>query len=199
MRLFVAAWPDASTVEILEGLRPPQPAPEVRWVGAANWHVTLCFLGSVPDREIHDLVEVLVAAAGSCAPATARLGPAIRLLGKGVLCVPVEGLHQLARIVTEATAPFSRSADRDRPFRGHLTLARSVGRRAIPRQAAGSAVSADWLVDAFLLVRSTTGSRGSIYDTRGVFPLGGPPPSRDEHVFGYTVRNEHRLPDTPPP
>ncbi|HXY27899.1 MAG TPA: hypothetical protein VEH82_06425, partial [Acidimicrobiales bacterium] len=77
--------------------------------------------------------------------------------------------------------------------------ARSSGRRALPRAAAGSAVSARWPVDAFRLVRSTTGPRGSTYDTEAVFTLGAPGPSQDEHVFGYTVRDERRLPDTPPP
>lgn len=198
MRLFVGVWPDSRTVATLSGLRPPESAPDIRWIAASDWHITLSFLGSVPDHEIDGLVERLAAAAVSSLPVTAHLGPATQLLGRGVLCVPVVGLDQLAGRVLEATAPFSRSPDRDRPFLGHLTLARSLQRRAIPRHVAGSAVSAEWAVDSFRLVRSTTGPQGSSYDTRAVFAFGPPGPSHDEHVFGYTVLNDHRLPDTPP-
>lgn len=198
MRLFVAAWPDARTVGVLTALCGTE-AGGVRWVPAPDWHVTLAFLGSVPEPELDALGEALGTVAASGAPVTAHLGPATRLLGRSVLCVPVQGLDELARAVLAATAPFSRSPDRDRPFLGHLTLARSAGRRPIPRQVAGRAISAAWPVDAIRLVRSTTAPRGAIYDTRAVFPLGGFGPSQDEHVFGYTVGDEHRLPDTPPP
>jgi RNA 2',3'-cyclic 3'-phosphodiesterase len=198
VRLFVGVWPDSRTVETLSGLR-HKPGSDLRWIASFDWHVTLSFLGSVPDHEVDPLVEVLAAVGTSSPLVTAHLGPATQLLGRGVLCIPVDGLDQLADTVLDATAPFSRSPDRDRPFFGHLSLARAVGRRAIPRQVAGSAVSADWSVGAFRLVRSTTGPRGSSYNTVAIVHLGTPGPSHHEHVFGYTVLDEHRLPDTPSP
>jgi len=199
MRLFVAVWPDGATVEALaELLLPPEPTPGVRWITVSDWHVTLSFLGSVPDEECEGLVQALASAAAACRPATARAGPATQLLGRAVLCLPVEGLDEIAEAVLAATAAFSRSPEPDRAFFGHLTLARAAGRRALPREVAGAPASAQWPVDTFRLVRSTTGPQGSIYETQAVFALGGPGPSQDEHVFGYTVRDD-RLPDTPPP
>lgn len=199
MRLFVGVWPDTSTLQALSGLRPPEGIPGLRWVPAADWHVTLSFLGSVPDDEVADVTEVLAAVAASSAPVIARVGPATQLLGRAILCVPVIGLEELAETVLGVTAPFSRSPDRDRPFFGHLTVARASRRRVIPPTAVGRAVSACWTVDAFRLVRSVTGPGGSVYETQALLTLGGPGASQDEHVFGYTVPSEHRLPDTPPP
>ena len=45
-RLFVAAWPDAETIERLRALGRPD-EPDVRWVPERNLHVTLRFLGDV--------------------------------------------------------------------------------------------------------------------------------------------------------
>jgi 2'-5' RNA ligase len=199
VRLFVAVWPEAWVVGTLSRLVPTEVVESIRWIPASDWHVTLAFLGSVPDEELEDLVDALALAAADSSPLTARLGPATQFLGPGVLCVPVAGVDELARRVLEVTAPFSRSPDRDRPYLGHLTLARAVGRRSLPRQVTGTAVAAEWPVGTFTLVRSTTGPRGASYDTRAVFALGVPGPSQDEHVFGNTVIDEHRLPDTPPP
>ena len=52
MRLFVAVVPpDAALAELEDAVAPlREAAPELRWTGAASWHLTLAFLGEVQSR-----------------------------------------------------------------------------------------------------------------------------------------------------
>jgi 2'-5' RNA ligase len=130
--------------------------------------VTLRFLGEV---EAPEPVAEALAAAG-LGRAEAALGPAAARLGAGVLCVPVAGLDDLARAVTDATAAFGRPPE-DRPFRGHVTLARARGRGRLPGSL-GRAVGAfkgRFPVTDVRLVRSRPGSDGPQYEDLAVVPL----------------------------
>ncbi len=163
MRLFVGVWPSPAAVEVLAGLRRP-PVPALRYTSPAQWHVTLVFLGAVPDEEVAALGERLAQAARHAAPAEARAGPAVAVLGRGVLCVPVAGLDPLAALARAAVAgpPADPAAE---PFVGHLTLARIRGRRRMPAAVAGEPVDARWPVHELCLVASTPGANGSRYTT----------------------------------
>ena len=126
MRLFVAAWPAESALGALADVRPITETPDLRWVPPVNWHVTLAFLGSVPDDEHDELVEALRSIGRSAPRCAAILGPETSVLGTRVLCVPVGGLGELALMVRECTAPFNRpvgSSGRDRRA-GRLGMAR---------------------------------------------------------------------------
>ena len=163
MRLFVGVWPAPAVVEVLARLRRP-PVPAVRYTSREQWHVTLVFLGAVPDEEVAALGERLARAAQGAAPVVAQAGPAVAVLGRAVLCVPVAGLDPLAALVRAelSTAPADPGAER---FVGHLTLARSRGRRRMPAALAGEPVDARWAVHELCLVASSPGASGSRYTT----------------------------------
>src|SRR4029453_17415359 len=98
------------------------PRPErvgVRWTRRDQWHVTLRFLGRVEQP-----AQAAAALASIDVPRTeAVLGPDVTRLGRGVVCVEVHGLEEVAAAVVNATAAVGRPPEK-RPFHGHLTLAR---------------------------------------------------------------------------
>ena len=162
MRLFVAVTPPDGVLSMLEGL--PRPGVVgVRWTTRAQWHVTLRFLGRVDDGSVGEVVDALSAVTVT-APVVARLGPAVDRFGHRVLQVPVEGLDALAIAVVDATASVGAPPD-ERPFRGHVTLAR-VGRgagRVDLRPLCGGPVAASWSVTSFELYASELHPHGARY------------------------------------
>jgi 2'-5' RNA ligase len=157
-RLFVAALPDETTVEVLRGL--PRPDERgVQWVPEENWHVTLRFLGTCDTTAV---IERLGAAElPSCG---ASLGPAVDWLGPQ-LVVPTSGVADLAAAVHGATAGIG---EPPRPrFRGHLTIART--RRAATSTLLGHPVSAAFDVDEVSLVRSDLTPDGPRYTKVATF------------------------------
>jgi 2'-5' RNA ligase len=168
VRLFVAVTPPDDVLATLEGLARPAVV-GVRWTTRAQWHVTLRFLGRVDDASVGDVVEAL-AAVDVTAPVTARLGPAVDRFGHRVLQVPVDGLDGLAAAVGEPPE--------DRPFRGHLTLAR-VGRgggRVDLRPLCGAPVAASWPVTSVELYESQLHQRrAAAYGVVASFPVASRP------------------------
>jgi 2'-5' RNA ligase len=136
---------------------------DLRWVDPCDWHVTLSFLGSVPDDDVDGVLEALRGAADSAVSTTATLGPSTTRLGRSVLCVPVEGLGPLADAIRLAVTPFDHSPDRDAPYVGHLTLARARRGGSIPEKLVGRQVAGAWSVSEFCLVASTTDQQGPHY------------------------------------
>jgi 2'-5' RNA ligase len=65
--------------------------------------------------------------------------------------------------VLAAPPPGGAAAD-DRPFRGHLTLARARGRAAVPSSLVGVALGGGWTAGRVSLVRSQTHPAGARYD-----------------------------------
>jgi RNA 2',3'-cyclic 3'-phosphodiesterase len=158
-RLFVAVWPPARVLAALGRLERPSCA-GVRWTSAEQWHVTLRFLGSVDASAAAAAVAALEGLRG-CPGARAVLGPAVVLLGREVLAVPVEGLVDLASAVDDAFTGIGRPTER-RSFRGHITLAR--GKNVRPGLVAGGVEAISWPVDSVTLVRSHLGRRGARYE-----------------------------------
>jgi 2'-5' RNA ligase len=158
VRLFVALWPPDEVMARLSEMPRPE-HPKVRWTTADQWHVTLRFLGDDdPDRVVALLRDVSHPAIDVVA------GPATAPLGAGVLMVPVDGADSLA-----AALPLPM----DRPFTGHLTVARARGRAGrVPSSLVGVPFSAAWRATSFALVRSQTKATGAEYDDIATFPLG---------------------------
>jgi 2'-5' RNA ligase len=130
----------------------------VRWTVAAQWHITLRFLGWVADEERARQALLRV----DHDALTAVVGPRLTVLGRGVLCVPVAGLDDLAAVVQAVTRGIGRPAP-DRPFRGHLTLARAkpgVDLRAL----SDTPFVAQWAVREVTLVASDTRPDGARYE-----------------------------------
>ncbi|MEJ5254150.1 MAG: RNA 2',3'-cyclic phosphodiesterase [Acidimicrobiales bacterium] len=168
-RLFVAVQPPNEVLDALDRLARPE-EPGVRWTRREHWHVTLRFLGEADP----------VAAAGALAEldgheAEAVLGPTVTRLGRSVVCVPVQGLDELAAAVRAATGSVGEPSD-PRPFVGHLTLAR-LGRGA-RCGLVGTPFSARFTVREVELVKSTLTAEGPIHEVlahRGLSPREGPP------------------------
>ena len=150
-RVFVAVWPPADVVDALRGL--PRTMPGVRWTGEEQWHVTLRFLGSVPDDVVPSVSAVLDPWVGACPEREVTLGPSLRRFGRA-LAFSVEGLADVAAAVASATAGFGQPPEARR-FTGHLTLARARQRR--PSLTAAPALEATWTVDEIALVQSFLG------------------------------------------
>lgn len=169
MSLFLAVWPDRPTVEVLSRLGRPE-RHGVRWTDPGHWHVTLAFLGAVDAGAAASALDQL----DSTPAPTVALGPNTRLLNRTVLMVPASGLDELAGAARSACAAAGLELE-DRPFRGHLTLAR--GRR--PGDLArlgGEPVEARFQVSSVDLVDSSPvrGGGPNRYEVLGRRPVGTP-------------------------
>ena len=169
VRLFVAVWPPE---EVLAGLgdvvaTARTAAPGARWVGREQWHVTLRFLGDVPDPG--PVADALAAAPLPAAEAV--VGPRATALGRTVLVLPVAGLDGLAAAVATATDGLGAAPDA-LPFRGHLTLARAPRRARLPAGLPGRvpAFGRRFPVTAAHLVRSHLTSTGPRYEDLAILP-----------------------------
>ena len=160
MRLFVAVWPPADVVAELAGLDRPE-RPGVRWTTPDQWHVTLRFLGSMEDADQGERALARVCPVARPDEPVAVAGPTVVRLGPSILCIPVAGLEELAAAVLAATAGLG-EAPPNRPFRGHVTLARAK-RGVDVRALAGQSFSAEWPVREVTLVASETRPSGARY------------------------------------
>ena len=167
-RLFVAVWPSEDVLDAVAALDRPEVA-GLRWTARSQWHVTLRFLGRVEDAE--EAVEALETV--TAAPAEAVAGPEVGRFGQRVLHVPVAGLDEVAGAVIAATAGVGEPPE-DRPFAGHLTLARVArGARVDLRALAGQPVAGRWPVTEVCLVESHLSPKGARYEVVRRFPLVG--------------------------
>lgn len=158
-RLFVAVWPSDEARAHVRAL-PRDGWVDVRWTPEDNWHVTLAFLG---EADVDDVMRRL--SRGEYHAATAVLAPRMRTMGRESLVVPVDGLDQVAAAVR--THVFA-NAQRQ-PFRGHLTVGRSVGKRPIVSTTRSGQIVAPlaFEVTEIALVRSVLSAAGARYDTVG--------------------------------
>lgn len=190
MRLFVGVPLDAplrsraeaAAAEIRDRLRRARIRLEARWVDPANWHLTVRFIGHVPEDRAPALIAAVskpvaatpfrmcLAGAGVFPPSGA---PRVVWIGVREGAVGLRALHDL---FDERVAPFGFAAE-DRPFSAHLTLARvkSVprGQRPLVR-ALLAGVSVDLgcaAVDEATLFESRVSSRGAVYHGLARIPL----------------------------
>ena len=189
MRLFAAVLPPQAAVrELATAVAPLHALPQaagLRWTGEPTWHLTLAFLGQVDAEDLQPLRGRLAAAAA----AVARM-PRLRLAGSGrfserALWAGVEGDTLLLRRLADEVAKAARDTGIDvdeRPFRGHLTLARAGGRSG-PPPAAGRGLPAlvgaladfsgtEWPATSLRLMRSHLGAGSAHYETVAEWALG---------------------------
>jgi RNA 2',3'-cyclic 3'-phosphodiesterase len=182
MRLFVAVWPPPAAVDELgRALAEVRTAvPQLRWTIPEQWHLTLAFLGEVADDRRPELERRLARAAARHQPVTVRLSGAGQFSNR-VLFVKLGGdLPAMRRLAASAGAAARRAGIPvpDRPYRPHLTLARtgSTGADELRPLAARLAAfeSSPWTAAGFDLVQSRLGrgpGRRAEYLTVASWPL----------------------------
>lgn len=183
MRLFVAVDPPEEALDAVDGAlaAAPGPALPLRWTARADRHITLCFLGDVPDRRYEGLCTAL--------SAEARRHAAFRIALRGVGTFPgddraarvlwagAEGgtsaLGRLAAALAKTARRCGQPADR-RAFVPHLTLARSAEPADLAdlRTALAALASPFWNVGAVHLAESVPGAAdGARYRTLRTWEL----------------------------
>lgn len=190
-RLFVAvplpepaAAAVAAIVDEVRGQPLPDGMRDVRWVRLDGLHLTLRFLGPTPDARIPATVAAMRGAAQRSTPfrlaiagaGTFPPGPRPRTLWLG-LTEGATAMSDLATAVGAALVEAGWPAEA-RPFRPHLTLARSDGMAAGPLVAARLATAmAERVIEADIervgLFESVTGGGPARYVPVHEAPLGG--------------------------
>jgi RNA 2',3'-cyclic 3'-phosphodiesterase len=184
-RAFVAVVPPPEVLDAIESVvapvRPVAP-PRVTWTHAGQWHLTLQFLGSVPEADVDDLVDSLHAVLRREPPVTLALGGAGAFPSPSrasVLWIGLdEGQAELARVaaaVARATAPFGYAPDHPE-FTAHLTVARSHRARPLANVITSlgeGPVGPRWDATDVVLMESDTRSDGAVYNEVEHFSLAG--------------------------
>lgn len=166
MRLFVSIDPPAEALAALDADLGPtrSTAPHgLRWTRPEQWHLTLAFLGEVPDADVPALTSALGAVVGD-GPISLRLAGGgcfgNRLLWVG-LAGDVHALRTLAAAVGAAAREGGVALGEDAAYRPHLTLARAGKDNVDLRPAAtelAQVVGPAWDVAAVHLMHSKLGA-----------------------------------------
>ena len=180
MRLFVAvdvpdAIKDAIERQVVGPLRAALPG--ARWSRPEGRHLTLKFLGEVPDER----VESVGAALSSAAARHERFDAGFDVVGgfpnvrrPRVLWVGIgegsDALASLAADVEDVLQPLGFPGE-DRPFRGHFTLARFPTPKIVRALPDVTVPDASFAVDEIVLFRSQLHPKGARYTVIQRFPL----------------------------
>lgn len=181
MRLFVAIVPPVEVVEHLAEFAEPRrsyPDEDLRWAAEENWHITLAFLGDVPEYKTDDLAEGLERVAERQKPIDLKLAgsgafPGVadaRVLWAGVRD-EAGALPHLASVTRGAANKAGVPVD-GRKFTPHLTLARLGRPLDVVRwvRIFDQYEGPRWTADRMELISSRLGqgpSHGAAYDTVG--------------------------------
>ena len=160
-------------------------ARDVAWVAPGNLHLTLKFLGTVPETRIDAIVDALTQSGLDLRPFEARIrglgafpsGTRPRVIWAGVTDGANE-MVELARRVDAALAELG-FAREERPFSPHVTLGRvrRPGRDPALTEALGLATVREFgrmRVPGAALMRSELGPRGARYTELAKMTLGAP-------------------------
>ena len=192
MRLFVAAYPPPAARDDLAALvrklhvgQPRERGHSVRLASADHWHVTLAFIGDVPDSSL-DKARQAVEQAVATWRADRTAAPTVRIAGGGTF-----GRGRFTTLWTDLRGEVDALADmgtnlrrelrkarfpRDnKQFRPHLTIARPGDRLTADELASDLALldgyqGPKWTVERIQLMRSHLGPRPT-YDVLADVPL----------------------------
>jgi RNA 2',3'-cyclic 3'-phosphodiesterase len=185
MRLFVAVDPGAEIVERIGAavVTARGIAPKARWAPIAGLHVTLVFLGEVPDEQAGEVIARTREVASKHAPMTLRFGGAscfggrkMRVLWAGIEG-EIEALRAMQKELSLSLVGFGQGLE-DRPYTPHLTLARSATASGEPAfdgvvTALAGQVFGEVRVGEVVVYRSDSKTGGSEYTAIARVPLGG--------------------------
>lgn len=120
-RCFIGAFLDAPSARRLTGMLAPRLG--LRRVDPETWHVTLKFLGSVPVAAVPQVLAAVEALAGQSLEVTITGFIGLpRAAYARVIAAEIAENEQLARWARQLADRFG---PEDRPFRPHVTVARS--------------------------------------------------------------------------
>lgn len=179
-RVYFALWPErAQQTELAEAAKALVAESRGRAVPAGNLHVTLAFLGSVPEVRLADVRAVGARVAAEASVSEARLSFTGLECWKraGALCAVSEGGDTVATALADGlkrelvAAGFVPDL---KPFRPHVTLARNItAESAHARRDDVLRLSpVVWRFASFALVDSKTAAQGAIYTVLDSFRIG---------------------------
>lgn len=190
MRLFFAVFPPAA---VQRELAAAQRVLRGNWkpVREDQIHLTLGFLGDVPEGALAQVRRAGRGAAGSSGPFTARVRGTGFFPNEGRPRVwfaraEGDGFEPLARALREALPGFLTD---ERPFKAHLTLARRKG--PAPR-VAPLVFDIEFPVAAFALVESRLTPKGPQYKVLDTYSL----KERDQRGKQRTAKGLAKHPQT---
>ena len=186
MRLFLAGVvPDAVKQTLHAQLEPVRAAtPQARWLPAESLHLTLLFLGAVPDATVLPLQAAFGGVCGRHRVLNLTLGH-VETFGPSrsprVLATTLEGdVEDLHALVTEArqVAEPVVALEPERPFRPHLTVARArsahgdvlLGRC---RSALAAGLQGAFVLRELALMKSDTLASGAVHTALARWTLAG--------------------------
>ena len=189
LRLFAALDPPGPVRRKLAGLQDElrrsagHRADLLRWIPADRLHVTLQFLGAVPEERAGAVREAMQGAAAGSRP----LGLEVRGAGgfpssrrSRVVWLGLQGdreeLAALAADLGRRLAPLG-FPPQERPLTPHFTIGRSRDGRGVPGlggaiAGAATAKAIRWRADELSLLRSHLSPGGARYEVLARFPLG---------------------------
>jgi 2'-5' RNA ligase len=169
MRLFVAIDIEDAIRErisrFVEGVRGF--APDARWINPESFHITLKFLGEMPEDRLADIKQTLAQVRAQATTISFRgtgffpTPKSARVFWVGI--EPDEHLPALAATVDDALQQLPNlGLKRERnPYRPHLTLARAPG-QSRRRASGGSRQKADSPASAFKRLQEKLASMASL-------------------------------------
>lgn len=184
MRIFLAINPPAEVRRGVWDATAPlrEIESDARWVGEPKVHLTLKFLGAMPETEIARLVDAMQEVARTHAPPIVHVGSVgafpnfrrPRVIWMGV--DPEPRLELLHHDVEVECAKLGHELD-GRPFRPHLTLGRfrepgaPAAISALRAAAKRIRFSDDFHVQSIDVMQSVPGAGGSTYTVLASAPL----------------------------
>jgi len=179
VRIFVAIFPPPEIREsLLETARGLSADRNIRWSRPENVHLTLKFLGGVPEKNLDGVRGVLSHVCGRHGPfeaATSGFGafPSARK-ARVVWADVVEGrdaLRALAEDLESSLGSLGFDRETRRAFRPHVTLGRVHGRPVRLELAETGARGLRFPVREVILARSVLGEGGAAYSALATYPL----------------------------
>jgi len=187
-RLFVALDPPEAVRRRLGALATElrraagSAADDVRWVPSENVHLTLQFLGAVPEDRIRDVTNALRSAAEASRPLSLEVRGAggfpnarrARVIWAGI-AGEAAALEALARDIGRRLAPLGFPPE-ERVFSSHLTLGRARDRRGAAGLAGALASAGEagtpWRATEVVLFESHLSPKGPRYEAVARVALG---------------------------
>lgn len=181
LRVFIAVPLPGSIKGALEGIQASwrERAEGVRWVRPEGFHLTLKFLGNVPESKVEEIKGVMERVARDWVPFTVEVEGAgafpslrrARVLWVGVLD-PQGKLRALFKALERGLRKLG-FPEEERPFHPHLTLGRVKGTGDFSFVAAEEVRLGALEVREVVLFRSELRPEGAVYHPLASVPLGG--------------------------